>query len=76
MTVQAAGVGTTVAATVLGVTAQRSGATGAAPVRDQLALTGVGHMQILLVVGLMLLLAGALIMGLARRHALVDEPSR
>jgi len=33
-------------------------------------------MQILLVVGLMLLLAGALIMGLARRHALVDEPSR
>jgi len=75
MTVQAAGVGTTVAATVLGVSAQRGGTGGASAVRDQLALTGVGHVEILVVFALVLVLAGALLVGLVRRHAGTLEPS-
>ncbi|MEJ7582729.1 MAG: hypothetical protein WKF43_01335 [Acidimicrobiales bacterium] len=74
MTVQAAGVGTTVAATVLGVSVQRGASPGPAAVRDQLALTGVGYLEILVVLALVLVLAGVLLTGLVRRHAGAFEP--
>lgn len=69
MTVQAAGVGTATAATVLGVGARSGGTSRPAAIVDQLALTGVGHLEIQVVLALVLLLAGALLLGLARRHS-------
>jgi len=63
------------AATVVGVTAQSGGTGGTGAVRNQLALTGVSHVEILVAVAILLLLAGALIIGLARRHGQQFEPS-
>ena len=69
MTVQAAGAGTTVAAAVLGA-GGLAGTDASLPstLSDQLARTGASGTQVLVMVALMLLLTGALVRGVARRH--------
>ncbi|MDP1858608.1 MAG: LPXTG cell wall anchor domain-containing protein [Gemmatimonadaceae bacterium] len=71
-------VGGTVAAAVLGSSLSAGSAVGAArstqgtavAVAQELAKTGVSTTQLFAVIGLLLLFAGALLIGLARRHGL------
>lgn len=82
MTVQAAGAGTTVAAAVVGA----GGLAGTDPnlssnlpstLSEQLARTGASGTQVLVMVALMLILSGALVLGVVRRHLRVPpRPAR